>query len=236
VHFEGASDVRKRFYKITRPRLLALGNKWAPTLNRFRGPIPVGLGIAHMIATTNGDEDPTLRDAQLRPVGLMQIPYREGRRLRYVEKDLKDSTINLYVWCLLANNHAEWLHENYARWTMPNIDFWQGVRLVFIVGRTNFANLYTAAKNAGYYAEDSNFAPTAGIMEWIQTQQTLTQQFNGLSRADLRRIVDHLGEVRTAIQMLDGLNWISARFSEGPTVAPGNEFSRHKTVAAAETA
>jgi hypothetical protein len=180
-----------------------------------------------MLAESNGDKDPTLRDGQLRPVGLMQVPYREGRRLRYVEKDLKDTSINMYVWCVLANEHAQWLHENYSDWTTPDIDFWMGVRAIFILGRTNFANLYALVTNAG-------LSKMTGVISWIRTQQTATQRFNGLSRTDLRRTADHLEEVQSAIKTLDGPRWVSERFSEGPTVAPGDELSRHASVAAVE--
>lgn len=219
--------MRKRYHKITQTRLRALEKKWRGTLNLYRGPVPGGLGIAHMLAVSNGDTDPTLRDVQLRPVGLMQVPYREGRRLRYVAEDLKDPTINMYVWCVLANEHAQWLHENYTDWTSPDIDFWVGVRAVFILGRTNFANLYALVKDDGY-------SLMTGVTTWVRTIQTPTQRFNGLSRTDLRRTVDHLEEVRTAIKTLDGPRWVSERFSEGPTVAPGTELARHATVAAVE--
>lgn len=219
--------MRKRYYTITRTRVFALAKKWRPTLNNYRGPVPAGLGIAHMLAESNGNEDPTLRNAQLRPVGLMQIPYREGRRLRYTEDALKDTSINIYVWCLLANEHARWLHENNSDWTQPDVDFWVAVRAIFILGRTNFDNLYNSAKSARH-------TKMTGVAQWVRTEMTATQRFNGLSRVDLRRIVDHLEEVRATIKDLDGPEWVSARFSEGPTVAPGNEFARHKTVAAVE--
>ena len=217
--------MRKRYHRITVPRLRTLEKKWRATLARFAGPVPGGLGIAHMLAESNGNEDPTLRNAQLRPVGLMQIPYREGRRFKYAQKDLKDPLNNIYVWCLLANEHAKWLHNNFTDWAYPDVDFWVGVRAVFVLGRTNFVNLYDAI-------EGDDYSRMTGIANWVQTQMNPIQRFDGLSRADLRRIVDHLEEVRLAIKTLDGPQWVSKRFSGSPAVAPGTELMRHQTVAA----
>lgn len=216
--------MRKRFYRITIPRLRTLERQWRPTLARFLGPVPGGLGIAHMLAESNGDEDPTLHDAQLRPVGLMQIPYREGRRFKYGNEALKDPTNNLYVWCLLANEHAAWLHQNFTDWANPDVDFWVGVRAVFVLGRTNFVNIYNSL--------DEDYSRMTGLADWVRTQMEPTQRFDSLSRVDLRRIVDHLEEVRLAIRTLDGRQWVSKRFSGSPAVAPGDELTRHQTVAA----
>jgi len=210
----------KRLFQITPARLRALEKTWRSTINRFRGPVPAALGIAHMVAESNGDEDPTIRDATIRPIGLMQIPYREGRRRGYTETTLLNTTNNIYVWALKSNTDAAFLHNTYpSAWTEPNYDFWLAVRLVFIVGQNIFSDLYTAAA-----AGTSPGAIVTAIQSWITNTMTSTQRFGTFRASDLLRISDHLDKVRSALNSLDGPNKVSRAFTEAPTISPGNEI------------
>ncbi len=200
-----------KYYQITSPRLQTLTTSWQATLNRFRGPAPLGLALAHMVAESNGQTEPTIRDARRRPIGLMGIPRLVGLRFRYTEDFLKVPVNNIYVWALKTNQDARLLHATYpTAWTTPNYDFWLAVRLIFVLGDTVFKNLATAAS-----------ANTAAIQSWVRTQMKKTRRFGQHSHRDLTQLMDHLDTVRTAMVRVDGPDKASYAFSEAPALSPG---------------
>jgi hypothetical protein len=203
-----------RLYQVTDTKLRSLEARWRTVLNRVRGPIPMGLAIAHMNAESNGETDPTITDATHRPRGLMQISRRDGVRWGVKEADLVNTTKNLYVWCNKTNRDAELLHNDYAAWTQAGPDFWASVRFVFIVGRINYDKLVSSAT-----VSKSTNAITTALQAYIRANNVRVGRF---SRRDLRRIADHLDDVFHAMTIIDGPNKVSNAFTAPPAVTPGN--------------
>ncbi len=203
-----------KFYQVTDTKLRTLEAHWCNVLNRVRGPIPVGLAMAHMNAESNGVPDPPILDATRRPRGLMQISRRDGVRWGVKEDNLINTTKNLYVWCNKTNRDAELLHNDYSAWTQAGQDFWAAVRLVFIIGRINFDKLVSGAS-----ASKTTNGITAAIQAYVRANNVRVGRF---SRRDLRRIADHLDDVFHAITIIDGPNKISDAFTAPPAITPGN--------------
>ena len=205
--------------QITTARLQTIDRRWRATVNKFRGPIPMGLAIAHIVVESNGAATPVVRDAK-RSIGMMRIPYRVGLRHGYTEEELEETVKNLYVWCLQTNKDSERLHREYpSNWTQANYDYWLSMRLIYKLGFTSYNNLAAKVINTA-----TTNQITAAIQSWIRTSMPTTQRF-GTSRArDLRRIADELDLFRNAMTLLDGPNKISALFSQAPAQSPGGEF------------
>jgi hypothetical protein len=174
----------------------------------------MGLAMAHMNAESNGETDPTIRDATRRPRGLMQISRRDGARWGVKEDDLVNTTKNIYVWCNKTNRDAELLHNDYSAWTQAGQDFWAAVRLVFIIGRINFDKLVSEAS-----ASNTTNGITAALQTYVRENNARVGRFN---RRDLRRIADHLDDVFCAMTLIDGPNKISDAFTAPPAITPGN--------------
>lgn len=206
-----------KYYPLPIARLQALRTRWQPTIQRYKGAAPAGLGVAHMTAESNGTEDPVIRDTKRRPIGLMQVPYRTGRQHGYTEAQLKNATVNIYVWGLQTNKDADALHRAYpADWATPNLDFWCAVRLFWILGHTTFHNLYSIMRSI-----EPSYRNTAGIVTWTRSQTTRTH-IGRYSQRDLRRIADHIEAFRYALNALEGKNYVTPSWFEGPAVTPGN--------------
>lgn len=206
-----------RYYQITDARLRSLETTWRSTINRFRGPAPLGLAVAHMVAESNGQTEPTIRDARRRPIGLMGIPRLVGLHFRYTEDYLKIPVNNIYVWALATNRDARNLHEMYSTtWTTPDYDFWLAVRLTFILGDITFKHLTNAA-----LADGSAYARTTGIQSWVRTKMEKNQRFSRYGHRDLSYLMDHLDVVRNAMTRIDGVDKASYAFSEAPPLSPG---------------
>jgi hypothetical protein len=174
-----------------------------------------------MLAESNGVEDPRVRDSKRRPLGIMQIPRWTGKHYGYRETDLKKTTNNIYLWAVATNADAVYLHGTYASaWTKPKYDFWLAVRLLFIVDRKNFANLYSAASASS--AED---AVAQTIISWIQTTMTSTQHVGSFRYRDCVRIARHLQEVEKALLLLDGPDHESDNFGAEVISAPDDALN-----------
>jgi hypothetical protein len=214
-----------KLYPITTARLRTLEQTWQKTINRFRGPAPMGLALAHMLAESNGKTEPLIWDARRRPVGLMGIPLRVGSRYKYDETYLKVPVNNIYVWSLKTNDDAQYLHQTYPTiWTIPDYDLWLAVRLLFIMGNTSFNNLLTAAK-----ADGSIYTRVSGIQLWVRTRMGKTKPF-GLTLRKIVEIMDHLDDIRRAMQIIDGKDHASYAFSDAPTLSPGAPYTVLETV------
>lgn len=197
-----------KYYQITTARLRTLEQTWRKTINKFRGPAPMGLVLAHMLAESNGKTAPLINDIKRQPIGLMGIPLRVGSRFKYDETSLKVPTNNIYVWSLNTNLDAQYIHKTYpTTWTTPDYDFWLAVRLLFTLGNTAFNNLVNAAKSA-----NSAYTHISGIQTYIRT--------NGI-KGNFPYLMNHLDDVRTAMELIDGKNRASYAFSEAPTLSPG---------------
>jgi hypothetical protein len=210
-----------RYYQVTIARLRKLDETWRTTINRFRGPAPVGLAVAHMNAESNGQTEPTIRDAQRRPIGLMGIPRLVGLRFKYDEDYLKVPVNNIYVWSRKTNLDAHALHNKYgSTWTTPDYDFWLAVRLVFILGDTTLDNLIAAAKSSG-----DAYTRIAGVQTWVRTKMDKTKRFGRHGYRDLKQLMDHLDDVRNAMVRIDGPDKASYAFSEAPPLSPGAQHT-----------
>jgi hypothetical protein len=206
-----------RYFQITIARLRKLEEAWRSSLNRFRGPAPMGLAIAHMVAESNGQKTPTIRDARRRPIGLMGIPRREGLRFKYTETYLEIPVNNLYVWALKTNKDAHALHTKYTTtWTTANYDFWLAVRLVFVLGDTTFDNLVADAKSSG-----DAYTGMSGVQSWVRTKMAKNKRYGRYGYRELKYLMDHLDDVRNAMVRIDGPDRASYAFSEAPTLSPG---------------
>lgn len=205
-----------KYYQITTARLRSLEQTWQKTINRFRGPAPMGLALAHMLAESNGKTEPLINDVKRRPVGLMGIPLKIGSRFKYDETALKVPTNNIYVWALKTNQDAQYIHNMYTTyWSIPDYDFWLAVRLLFIIGNTAFNNLIITAKKDG-----STYTRISGIQLWVDTLMNKTKQF-GMTRRQMSQVMNHLDSVYFAMKLIDGKDHASYAFSEAPTLSPG---------------
>lgn len=202
--------------QITLARLRALETKWRATINKYRGPAPLGLAVASMVAESNGDEDPTLLDPLRRPVGIMQVSLRDGRKFGYGETVLKDTTNNIYVWCLKTNKDAQQLKANFAWWSEAKYDFWLAVRAAFVLGFPTMMRIFATAE----LLRDAT--STAAVQTYLRTTK---KRFGAFSPHDLSHLADHLDEVRTAMTTIDGPDQASYAFFDAPPAAPGGKLA-----------
>jgi hypothetical protein len=205
--------------QITTARLRAIDQKWRSTVNKYRGPVPTGLAIAHIVAESNGDATPVVRDAK-RSIGMMRIPYRVGLRHGYTQEELEEPIKNLYVWCVQTNKDSERLHKEYpSSWTQANYDYWLSLRIIYTLGFTSYNNLAAKVVNTA-----TTNQLTAAIQSWIRTSMPKTQRFGTFRARDLRRIADELDLFRNAMVLFDGPNKVSDLFSQAPAESPGGEL------------
>ena len=197
-------------FQITLDRLRTLDQLWGRAFNGRRGPVPRSLGLCHMLAETDGNNDPVTRDTIYRTVGIMRLKLQDALRLGYDEVSVRDAHTNIYAWCKLANQYAKNLHQQFPTWwSQADLDFWLGVRLALILGPVVTENLLTAANSAG-----TDYRSTNGVQAWIRTLMRPTQHFGINRQFDLLRIADHLDQVLLGMQQLDGPNYVSTSFSE----------------------
>ena len=209
------------YYPITDSKLTSSRQKWQTLLRKHGGVAPVGLGLAHMIAESNSEVNPTVRDIHRYPLGLMQVPLRTGKAHGQNEETLRQPEINLYIWSQITNQDANALHVACpGTWSTPNLDFWTAVRLYWIVGRTVFDNLRTTALKDG-----AEFTGTAGLIAWITTRMAPTQRFGKFSRALLTKIASHLTSVWDTMIKVHGPAYTTPHWSSGAFTTPGNYFS-----------
>ena len=205
--------------QITTARLQAIDRQWRSLINKYRGPIPAGLAVAHIVAESNGAATPIVRDAK-RSIGMMRIPTKIGLQNGYKEIELKKPLVSLYVWCVQTNKDSKRQHTTYpTMWPQANYDYWLSLRLVFTLGFINFDNLavkvlHTAAPGA----------LTSAIQTWIRSEMSPLQRFGTFRARDLLRIADELDWFRTAMNTLDGPNRVSALFHKAPELNPGGDF------------
>jgi hypothetical protein len=205
--------------QITTARLHAIDRKWRSVVNKHRGPIPTGLVVAHIVAESNGDATPVVKDAQ-RSIGMMRIPYRVGLKHGYTEEDLEDPIKNIYVWCMQTNKDSERLRNEYtSSWTEANYDYWLSLRLIYTLGFKNYNNLAAKVVNTA-----TTNQLTAAIQDWIRISMPKLQRFGTFRARDLRRIADELDLFKNAMILLGGPNKVSKRFFQAPEQAPGGEF------------
>lgn len=208
--------------QITVTRVRALDQRWRSTVNKYRGAAPVGFAIAHMTAESNGVAAPTVRDAK-RSIGVMRVPFRTGRKYGYTEEQLEDPTRNLYVWGLLTNANSQQLHRTYeTSWSVPNIDFWLSVRLVFVLGSVLYAKLFALVLPTVGAVTAATDATTVAIQAWVRNTMTNTQHFGTFHARDLRRTIDELDRFASAIVLLDGVGHQSSAFTMAPAVTPNS--------------
>jgi len=194
-------------YGTSPTRLRELGVLWNATLDRWRGPAPRSLGLAHMAAETNGSADPPTRDATQRTVGIMRLRVAEVSHLGQTEVAARDPQQNLYLWCQLANDYGRQLHAQYATWwTRADLDFWAAVRIVFVLGLNSAEKLFTTVNQAG-----AAYRSTAGVQQWIRTLGQ-GHRFGRFGPFELRQLAKHLDDVIAGMVALDGANYIAAHF------------------------
>ena len=216
--------------QVTTARLHLLDQRWRSTVNKYRGAAPVGFAIAHMVAESNGDAAPTIRDAK-RSTGIMRVPFRAGKKYGYTEEQLEDPIKNIYSWGLLTNADSQRLHRQFATsWTVPNSDFWLSIRLIFVLGFVSYEKLFANVFSTTGAVTAAANATTAAIQSWIRNTMAPTQRFGTFNARDLRRIADELDKFTEAMTLLAGPNKIGAVFTMAPTITPGG------TVEAANTA
>lgn len=205
--------------QITTARLQAIDRQWRSAINKYRGAIPTGLAVAHIVAESNGAATPVVRDAK-RSIGMMRIPTKVGLQNGYKEAELEKPLVSLYVWCVQTNKDSKQQHTTYpTMWPEPNYDYWLSLRLIFTVGFVVFDNL--AAK---VLATAPSGALTAAIQSWIRNDMPPLQRFGTFRARDLLRIADELDWFRTSMNTLDGPNRVSSLFHKAPELNPGGDF------------
>jgi hypothetical protein len=194
-------------FDLNPTRLQQLAALWGTLLDRWRGPVPRSLGLAHMTAETYGNPSPSSRDLTQRTVGLMRLRVADVQRLGQTEESATDPTLNLYLWCRLANEYGQWLHANFsAWWTAANLDFWLAIRIVFMLGQPSTGNLFTTVAAAG-----TAYRSTAGVQQWIRTQ-TQGKRFGRFGPFELRQLANHLDEVLRVMTAFDGAHYVAPHF------------------------
>jgi hypothetical protein len=192
-----------KLFPLNIVRLRALNTKWRTAFTSLRTVIPPGLGVIHLAALSNGDENPPIRNAQIRPTGLMQIPQRRGRQLGFKDEDLKKSSNNIYAWAKMTNQDARTLYDlNKIIWTSPNYDFWLTVHLMFLL-QFSFSLL------------------PSGTLSMILNdiaQMKKTDHIGPFSYRDMQIIAMHLNTARKFLVMLDGPDHATSAFGAEMTV------------------
>lgn len=201
-----------KLFQVTLARVRTLEAKWRSTINKYRGPVPLGLAVASMVAGSNGDEDPVMLNLSRRPIGLMQVPLRDGRKLGYPETALRDTTNNIYAWCLKTNRDAQVMKSNFSSWwSEPKYDFWLAVRAAFVLGFPTVTRVFAAAEQGGARS-------TADVQAYLRGEARRT---GAVGPQDLKQTADHLDEVHTALITVDGPDKASYAFFDAPAAAPG---------------
>jgi len=206
------------FNQITSTRLRELDTAWGAALNVSRGPAPRSLGLCHMLAETNGTTPTTTQSTTHRDVGIMRLSLRDTTKLGYQETAAQNANTNIYLWCKLANLHAEALHAAFPTWwTIANLDFWLAVRLVFVMGIIPTKKLL-ATVNQANSADHS----TAAVISWMRSTASVNQCFGTFNHFDLVHLADHLDEVLRGMGWIDGPHYVAPHFSVR-VPAPNNE-------------
>lgn len=201
-----------KLFTLNITQLRALNTKWRSAFTSLRTVIPPGLAIIHLAALSNGSEDPPVRDAQVRPVGLMQIPQRTGKRLGFRTEDLAKTPNNIYAWCKLTNQDARTLYSlDTTLWTAPTYDFWLTVHMMFLLG-TSFSTLW---ENANPKTTNADAIFTL-LLAYI-TDMEKTAHIGAFHYRDMQTFARHLTRAQRFLKTLDG--------PDHPTAAFGVEMS-----------
>lgn len=201
-----------KLFTLNIPRLRALNTRWRTAFTSLRTVIPPGLAIIHLAALTNGEENPPVQDAQVRPTGLMHIPQRTGKRLGFRTDDLAKTPNNIYAWCKLTNQDACTLYNlDKTLWTKPTYDFWLTVHLMFLLG-TSFSTLWT---NANPKTANANAIFTL-LLNYV-TAMGKTEHIGQFGYRDMQAIAKHLTSAQRFLKVLDG--------PDHATIAFGAEMS-----------
>lgn len=206
------------FWQLTPARMRRLDTLWGSIIQRYRGPIPRSLALAHMLAETNGQENPPQRDVKKRPVGLMHLSLRDANAWGYTEETLTQGPFNIYLWCKKTNQDAEYIHRTFtAWWTQATLDFWLALRAGFILGLSTLTNLFQTAAQEG-----STYQSTAGVVQWIRTRLDKTKRFETFAYRHLQQLADHLDSVRVHMTHFGDATAPSTAFyaSAAPTPQP----------------
>lgn len=194
-------------------RLRILSAKWRSSFTSLRTVIPSGLGVIHLATLSDGNEDPPIRDAQLRPIGLMQIPQRIGTRLGFRPEDLAKPINNIYAWCKLTNQDARTLYNlNTTLWTQPLYDFWLTVHLMFLM-QSSFNTLWA---NANLKTTDTDNVLVV-LLAWINDMP----KGSHVGHFDYRTmfaIARHITSAQRFLVLLDGPDHATSSFGAEMTV------------------
>lgn len=214
------------FFDLNIARARALDALWGPAINQCKGAAPRSLGVAHMLAETNGNETPRSGNPQTQPTGIMRVPVYRARKLGYQEAALTNPILNIYVWSRLTNDDAAYIHEQYANWWQtPDIDFWCSVRLLTVLTRIVFNRLLLTLIN-----DNLTTKTTAGIQAWIN--ETMPKNFRiGVWTANqLKEVSKHIDNIRTILHSLDGPRYTSTHFSQRNIPVPSTETQQYQNV------
>lgn len=202
-----------KFFSLSIPRLRAFNTKWRTAFTSLRLVIPPGLGVIHLVALSDGNEDPPQKDIRYCPIGLMQIPRRTGQRLGFKSEDLKKTPNNIYAWAKMTNQDARTLYNiNQALWTRPTYDFWLTVHLMFLM-QTSFSTLWEYA-NPTTANTDHIFTLLLG---WIAAMDK-TSHVGHFQYRDMQILARHLESAQKALIALDGPDHATAAFGSEMSV------------------
>lgn len=210
------------FYQITTPRLRSLDAKWRGVINRYKGAAPSGLGVAHMTAESNGNEDPVNRDVRWKPTGIMQVPLRRATKLGYNATTVLTPVNNIYVWGRITNDDANLLKNDYDWWAEANLEFWLTVRLYFILREKAFTSL----------VRQSSATSLTELQTWITDTMLPSGHVGTYTRRKMVEFSAHIDSMRRALQSLEGPAHITPLFSKRVIVAPGTETQQYKIIEA----
>ena len=210
-----------KLFPLNIPRLRALNAKWRTAFTSLRLVIPPGLGVIHIAALSDGNEDPPTPNSQLWPIGLMQVPRRIGQRLGFRSEDLKKTPNNIYTWAKMTNQNARSLHNlynaNYGLWTKPTYDFWLTVHTMFLLG-TSFTTLWGLARPTTAHV---NHVFTR-LLDYM-TRLTGAGHIGQFSHHDIQLLAKYLNSAQRALVTLDGPDHATAAFGSEMSVAnPGS--------------
>lgn len=196
-----------KLFSLNITRLRVLNAKWRPAFTSLRTVIPPGLAVIHLTALTNGEENPPVRDAQVRPTGLMQIPQRTGKQLGFRTEDLAKTPNNIYAWAKLTNRDARTLYNlDKTLWTAPTYEFWLTVHVMFLLG-TSFSILWESA-NPKTTNKDHIFTL---LLNYITTMAK-TAHIGAFSYRDMQAYAQHLTNAQRFLKTLDGPDHATAAF------------------------
>lgn len=206
-------------FQVTDVRLRDVEAQWGRTLNRFRGPVPRGLGLAQIVAESNNNPDPTVRTPQ-RKLGLTGIPFLQGRQLSYTETQMREGETSIYLWSIIFNQNGLLLHATYPKlWAQPTYDFWLSVRLLFTLSLATYQLLLAEVQATGAAKGTTNI--TLDIQTWINTVMAPTKRVGQYDQRALRTLSAELDTFRRAMERFDGPDAPSPSFGIAPTLTPG---------------